>query len=69
MPPVTNTQIPALCAAIIVPDTVVPPDKPCQGTTGHSQHPARPREHCMQAAVVVVGHTATSHQAADTAGR
>lgn len=32
MPPVTNTGIPALCAAIIVPDTVVPPDKPCQGT-------------------------------------
>ena len=30
MPPVTNTWIPAMCAAIIVPDTVVPPVRPCQ---------------------------------------
>lgn len=39
MPPVTNTGIPALCAAIIVPDTVVPPDKPCmrQQVTGSPQ--------------------------------
>lgn len=28
MPPVTNTGIPALCAAIIVADTVVPPESP-----------------------------------------
>lgn len=39
MPPVTNTGIPALCAAIMVPDTVVPPDKPYMGkqVTGSPQ--------------------------------
>lgn len=66
MPPVTNTGIPALCAAIMVPDTVVPPDKPCQGTTSRSQHAGWPREHHMEAAMAVVYHTATSQQPAVT---
>ena len=33
-PPVTNTGIPAWWAAIIVPDTVVPPDKPYKSNHG-----------------------------------
>lgn len=47
IPPVTNTGIPALCAAIMVPATVVPPDKPCHGEQPVIIHALCDQGNCM----------------------